>query len=499
MKLLFTIVILVFGVYLNTNSKILRVGASQQYANLNSAASVALPGDTIIFMDKNIQGGMYLSDLNGLPGKYITITSASRTVISGGSNAIQLSEVNWLVISNFILEGQSGNGLNIDDGGSYDSPTTNIIIQDIEFWELSVGGNNDQLKMSGVDSFLVTNCTFSNGSAGGSMIDMVGCHKGVIRNNQFINGGSNAIQAKGASSDITIMQNTFKNAGQRAINIGGSTGAAYFRPLNAKYESTDIKVWSNFFTGSLAPIAFVGTTNSEVVNNTIYNPDKWVIRILQENIEQGMELCANNRFINNIVVIANKASNPSVNIGANTVPESFQFHNNLWYNFENLGWNGPNLPSPNINAILNVNPKIKDIQNGDMRLLSGSPAIGKGKDIILPDFDFYGHQYRKPRSIGAAEDTISTDVFDNLSSDVLLISPNPASDYIEISSPPLERGSGGVAPVNIFDVIGMEITTPNLTPPLSEGEGVVRLDVSSLSPGVYFIRVGDIVSKFVKM
>jgi hypothetical protein len=80
-----------------------------------------------------------------------------------------------------------------------------------------------------------------------------------------------------------------------------------------------------------------------------------------------------------------------------------------------------------------------------------------------------------------------------------LIYPNPASEYIEIFCPPLERGLGGVAPVRIFDLLGMEITTPNLTPPLSEGEGVVRLDVSSLSPGVYFVRVGDMVRKFVKM
>jgi photosystem II stability/assembly factor-like uncharacterized protein len=76
------------------------------------------------------------------------------------------------------------------------------------------------------------------------------------------------------------------------------------------------------------------------------------------------------------------------------------------------------------------------------------------------------------------------------------LSPNPASDYIEILSPPLERGLGGVA---IFDLLGMEITTPNLIPTLSEGEGVVRLDVSHLSPGVYFVRVGDVVRKFVKM
>jgi hypothetical protein len=85
-----------------------------------------------------------------------------------------------------------------------------------------------------------------------------------------------------------------------------------------------------------------------------------------------------------------------------------------------------------------------------------------------------------------------------ISTEILFLYPNPASDYIEFSSPPLERGSGGVAPVHIFDLLGVEITTPNLTPTLSEGEGVVRLDVSGLSPGVYFVRVGEVVRKFVK-
>jgi hypothetical protein len=81
----------------------------------------------------------------------------------------------------------------------------------------------------------------------------------------------------------------------------------------------------------------------------------------------------------------------------------------------------------------------------------------------------------------------------------MVLYPNPASDYIEISSPPLERGSGGVAPVYIFDVLGMEITSPSLraTPPYHGGEKV-RIDVSHLSPGVYFIRVGNEVRKFVK-
>jgi len=50
--------------------------------------------------------------------------------------------------------------------------------------------------------------------------------------------------------------------------------------------------------------------------------------------------------------------------------------------------------------------------------------------------------------------------------------------------------------ITIFNVFGEEVV--NLTPALSiHGEGV-KLDVSSLSPGVYFVKVGDKTIKFVK-
>jgi hypothetical protein len=75
------------------------------------------------------------------------------------------------------------------------------------------------------------------------------------------------------------------------------------------------------------------------------------------------------------------------------------------------------------------------------------------------------------------------------------ISPNPATDYIEISV-----GENGRSPlqndVRIYDVFGQRVN-PTPTPPASrDGE---RLDVSGLAPGVYFVRIGDKVSKFVKL
>ena len=77
------------------------------------------------------------------------------------------------------------------------------------------------------------------------------------------------------------------------------------------------------------------------------------------------------------------------------------------------------------------------------------------------------------------------------------IKPNPTTDFITIT-----LSNKGFQPfattdkVQIFDVLGIEIK--DLTPALSKGEGV-RIDVSHLPKGVYFIRIGDKVEKFVKM
>jgi hypothetical protein len=100
-----------------------------------------------------------------------------------------------------------------------------------------------------------------------------------------------------------------------------------------------------------------------------------------------------------------------------------------------------------------------------------------------------------------------TDVSENAFSDIT-ISPNPASDYIEISldSPSIKRGLGGVL-LEIINIFGEK--NPTLALPTGEGTGkvipigedlggVIRIDISNLAPGVYFIKIGDKFEKFVK-
>jgi pimeloyl-ACP methyl ester carboxylesterase len=76
------------------------------------------------------------------------------------------------------------------------------------------------------------------------------------------------------------------------------------------------------------------------------------------------------------------------------------------------------------------------------------------------------------------------------------ISPNPASDFIEINV-----GAGSkpalMDEIEIFNIFGELQDAPPQTPPL-EGRGL-KIDVSNLPAGVYFIKIGDKFEKFMKM
>jgi len=80
------------------------------------------------------------------------------------------------------------------------------------------------------------------------------------------------------------------------------------------------------------------------------------------------------------------------------------------------------------------------------------------------------------------------------------LSPNPATDFLEITySPSIDRRvNPTVDGITIYNVFGIKIP-PCLTAPSTPQEGNLQLDVSGLSPGVYFVRVGKKVGKFVKI
>jgi len=385
----FTCFIIGVGINLPMFAMTRHVGAGQTYTSLTQAITETVPGDTIMIHTGSYSGGLSIVKLHGTAANRIYIISApSDTVVfKGGINSWHMTDAAYVLIRGIIFQQQTGNGLNVDDGGSYSTPSHHIVFECCTFRDIQAKGNNDLLKMSGVDFFEIRNCTFLNGSAGGSGIDMVGCHEGLISSNRFENQGSNSIQVKGGSKNIRIEANFFKNGGQRTLNLGGSTNLQLFRPIDARYEAAGLTVYSNIFIGSDAPISFVGCVQTEVTNNTIYLPQKWVIRILQETVDTSRFYpCGNNSFKNNIIY-QNSLVSSDCNVGPNTNPQSFSFSNNLWYHSQNPAWHGPDLPVTDVNCIVGKDPLFNDADSGDFTLKKLSPATGKGFKYVIHNFE----------------------------------------------------------------------------------------------------------------
>ncbi|MBD3183513.1 DUF4957 domain-containing protein [Candidatus Poribacteria bacterium] len=349
-------------------------------SELNQALTQAKPGHNILITPGNYEGGIYIQELNGDLDKTIVIDAADpekKPVIQGGGNCIHIAEASYLEIRNLILSGATGNGLNIDDGGTYETPAHHILLHGLTVRDIGPEGNRDGIKLSGVDEFKVKECFVERWGSGGSGIDMVGCHKGVIEDCTFRHGddkGSNAIQIKGGSKDITIQSCRFEHAGSRAVNIGGSTGLQFFRPDPQGYEAKDITVEGCSFIGSMAPVAFVGVDGALVRYNKIYRPRKWIMRILQETRGPEFVPCRNGKFINNIVVFRSDEVSNTVNIGPKTAPETFTFAGNLWYCMDDVDKSKPVLPAPESNGIYGKDPQFCDPEKGDLRLKDGSPV-----------------------------------------------------------------------------------------------------------------------------
>lgn len=321
---------------------------SSQFA---AALAAAQPGDTIVVAPGIYSGGHSRSGLTG-----VTIRGAdpeNRPIFRGGNSAMQLSDVTDVVLQDLIFEHQTGNGLNIDDGGSFSTPSTNLTLRNLTVRDMAASGNNDGIKLSGVTGFLIDKVEVINWAAGGSAIDPVGCHHGLIQNSLFRHdaGASSGIRPKGGSKDIVIRANRFEmgpGEGGRAIQAGGSTGTQFFRFIDGDsgYEAAEIVAEGNVVVGSYSPFAYVNIEGGVFHHNYVHGPGRWVVRILNENSGNSMVDTKNGVFSDNIVVFNGESPSwgTAVNVGDETEPGTFTFSGNHWYNEAEPGASTPNLP-----------------------------------------------------------------------------------------------------------------------------------------------------------
>lgn len=381
---LFTIFTALLGAKFS-EPQIVRVGNSKEF---REAVRNAKPGTKILLLPGEYEGGLYFENVKGETNKPIIIAASDPTnlpVIKGGGECLHFSDAAYIEIHNLVLTNARYNGLNIDDGGSFDTPSHHIKLFGLIVRDIGPKGNCDGIKLSGVTDFSVERCVVERWGDGGQGIDMVGCHNGIVSNCtlRFEDDKGFGIQAKGGSSNIRIVRCRLERAGARAIQLGGSTGLQFFRPPlqsgQQHAEARDLTVEGCTIVGSTAAIAFTGVDGALVRYNTIYRPKRWAFRILQETTVEGFVPCRNGTIIDNLIVFkSDEWAEGGINIGPNTAPQTFTFARNWWFCIDKPERSKPNLPVFEKGGVYGVDPKLRNPELGDLTVTPDSPAIKVG-------------------------------------------------------------------------------------------------------------------------
>jgi hypothetical protein len=382
------------------------------FASLDDAAAAATPGTAIVLHAGTYAGGAFITALAGTEAAPIWIGGApgeAKPHFQGGAEAMHLVRPRYVVVHDLEVSGTTANGINCDDGSRYaDADAARFVVfRGLDIHDVGNSGNQDCLKLSGLNDFWVLDSAFARcgGAMSGSGIDHVGCHDGVIARSTFTDLSGNGVQAKGGSEDIVVRQSRFVRAGERALNMGGSTGPEFFRPPLStsapNAEARRIVAYANVIEGGASAIAFVGCVDCVAANNTIVTPATWVARILQETTTSGSSVFLESqggRFVNNLVVTGT-GLRTTVNVGGGTLPNTFVFRNNLWWNRDG-GSSTPSLPVAEAGGVVGQNP---GLPASGFAITAASPAAGAGTAVPEVEGDHEGRCYADPPSIGAYE------------------------------------------------------------------------------------------------
>lgn len=398
--------------------------ATNPFQTIEDAASAATPGTAIRLKPGMHITAQYVSNLRGTADAPIWLggePGQPLPVISGGGEALHLSRPAYVVVHDLEVTGQSANGINIDDGGDFTDPTGAqfVVVQNVHIHDIAGTGNNDCLKVSGVNDLFVYDSRIERCGPGGSGIDHVGCHRSIIARCVFEGAMATAVQAKGGSTDVDVRDSRMRITGGRAVNLGGSTDLTLFRPplstTATNAEARRIRVFNNVITAmnnTATPFAFVGCIDCLAAHNFVRGMQRWHVRILQETPTQAgytFEPAANGRIINNTFVFAAGSLSTAVNEGAGTSPATFTFSNNLWYASDNPSASMPTLPVAETGGISGMPSGYLNIPDDPAASLAGAaPATGSAEwnaGVALTDVagTIDGLCRPSPRTIGPME------------------------------------------------------------------------------------------------
>ena len=384
--------------------------------NIAKALVYAKPGDSIL-LKPGTYSGLRITDnnLNGTADKPIWIggiPGMERPVLDGNNAGASFVDCTYIVLHDLEVRNNMTDpeATGIQVYASDTSQWPNPLVRDFVFRNLYVHDiNYQQFKFSDLTDFWLFDCEISkDGNGQSAPIDSVGgVGRGVIAYNylhDFVNIG---IQLKGNTFDVDIYGNLFKNTGQQAINIGGSTGRQFFRPsildddvaAANMYEASNIHVYSNIFTNVNAPVAFWSSDNSYFVNNTVTGIKSQTFRLLPSDTYLAFGGQSHNNTIENNIFSAG-----GFYFNTETCPDgtaALTVDNNFFYNTSSPGSVPGDAGFKSYTGNVGGNAQFMDLTS--YKLKDGSPAATGGTDYSFAPSDYYGRPFAADRSYGAAQ------------------------------------------------------------------------------------------------
>lgn len=324
---------------------------------LKAAISDLKTGDVLKIATGSYPGGHYVKGLADLTVE--ALDPQQPPLFEGGKTGWHFSECPGLVLRHLQVRGQSNNGLNLDDGGPDKPLVEGVRLERVQVSDIGPDGNHDGIKVSGLRGMVIRDCVITGW--GGQGIDFVGCHDTLVAGCRFVGKpgcrATSAVQIKGGSSGVVVEKCRFENAGERPLNIGGSTGLPFFRPLGAKHEAKDITVRGNHIEGSLCAAAFVGVDGALFEDNTVLFPGRWIFRILQENRTDGFIPSRNGIVCGNRIIFRRADIREEVNTSPGVAAETFRFENNRWFAEDRPASSKPRLPTEETDGAYGTDPR----------------------------------------------------------------------------------------------------------------------------------------------
>lgn len=453
--------------YVSTNGGDSNTGTiDAPFQTINTALNHAIPGDTVMVRGGTYHEKVVFPK-SGVMDKYITlkayhgekpIIDGSAFTVNGREALVTINNVKFIVVDGFeICNFKTSTGdpkaIMVEGGSSYITVKNNTVYG-IDYTKLPLDGGCNAILIIGntsvpVTNILVTGNTIHDCKTGyGENLTVNGYVDGfTISNNTVYNGQNIGIDAAGgyaANTDATL--NYARNgviSGNTCYNIESSRGplggygaigiyvdgarnivveknkvSVADRGIGAVSETngfpTDNVIVRNnlvyncwrtgIYMGGYLNYTGSGTTNSAIVNNTLYNNDRVLGAFGEIEGEISMrEDCTNNVIKNN--VIYGGASDMFIHKYTTKGSNNFIDYN-LYYTIGTAlwTWNGVSYSdfnawkaacSGDTNSTYGVDPLFISILSLDFRLQSASAAKNSGQvisGVINGDTDFDGNR-----------------------------------------------------------------------------------------------------------